>query len=404
MSPIPTSPEPVHILLVDDDEDDYVLTRDLLAEIPDADFRVDWVADFERALEVIVRNDHDLVLVDYRLGRRDGLELIRECQRLGAEPALVLLTGQGERRIDRAAMEAGAADYLEKSRLDAAMLERTVRYTLQKKRHADELERLVRERTAELAESNRSLQAEVAERSRAEAAIREASRLKDEFLATLAHELRNPLAPIVNSLEIVRLTDGDPAVVQNCLGTIGRQVKNLVRLIDGLLDVTRLTRGKVQLIRQVVAVDSVVQVARETVAPLVDRMGHELIVDLPAEPILLDGDSTRLAQVIANLLNNAAKYTDPGGRIELIVRARDHEMVLSVRDNGLGLPAGSVPRIFEMFTQVDRGDEHPASGMGIGLWLVDTLVKLHGGRVDAESEGPGLGSEFRVFLPLHPAA
>ena len=390
----------VRILLVDDDEDDYILTRDLLAEIPEANFVLEWVSDFDEAIEVICANQHDLILVDYRLGKKDGLELIRESFRRSCQSAMILLTGQGEREVDYAAMEAGAADYLEKSRLDAGILERSIRYTLQKKRYSDQLERKVEERTRELAESNRSLKAEIEERSRVEATLREADHRKDEFLATLAHELRSPLVPIRNSVEIVQLCDHEPEVVRKSLETIGRHVQTLVRLIDDLVDVSRISRGMIQLRPQTVNVESIVANAVECVRPLSDQRGHQLDVALPAEPIFLEADPTRLSQVVTNLLNNAARYTPHGGRITLLVDVRDHDLIIIVRDTGVGLPPEKLESIFDIFTRIDRGDDESMRGMGIGLWLVANLVNLHGGRVEAASDGLGCGSEFRVTLPL----
>lgn len=390
----------VRILLVDDDEADYILTRDLLAEIPEANFVLEWVSDFDEALEVICGNQHDLILVDYRLGKKNGLELIRECFRRSCQTAMILLTGQGEREVDYAAMEAGAADYLEKSRLDAGILERSIRYTLQKKRHSDQLERMVAERTQKLVESNRSLKAEIEERSRVEAALREADRRKDEFLATLAHELRSPLVPIRNSLEIVQLCDYEPQVVHKSFDIINRHLQALVRLINDLVDVSRISRGIVQLQSQTVDVESLITNAVECVRPLIDERAHRLHVSLPEQTIFLEADPTRLSQVVINLLNNAARYTPPGGDITVLVEQQDSELVIIVRDTGVGLPPEKLESIFGIFTQIDRGDDESMRGMGIGLWLVANLVSLHGGRVEVTSGGPGQGSEFRVSLPL----
>jgi signal transduction histidine kinase len=297
-------------------------------------------------------------------------------------------------------MQAGAVDFLEKGRLDCALLDRSIRYALQGKKHADELERKVRERTAELALANQALQAEIAERTRAENALRATNRRKDEFLGTLAHELRNPLVPIRNALEIMRLADNAPAVVESSRAMIERQIKLMVRLIDDLLDVARMSRGTIQLKRERIDVSRVIASAVESCRPLIDRAGHCLTVSIPAEPIVLDADPTRLAQVLFNLLDNAVKYTEPKGSIWLSAARDRGELVLRVKDTGLGITADMLPRIFEIFTQVGRSSDGTQHGLGIGLSLVKTLVQLHGGTVRASSAGPGHGSEFVVGLPL----
>jgi signal transduction histidine kinase len=391
---------PVRILLVDDDEDDYFLTRELLSDIPDSSFALDWLADPDIALERICSRKHDLLLIDYHLGRTDGLSLLRAAIERGCTAPMILLTGRGERAIDLGAMQAGAADFLEKGKFDAALLERTIRYALQGKRHVEELERRVRERTAELALANQALKAEVAERTRAEQALREMNRRKDEFLSILAHELRNPLVPIRNALEIMRLAGNKPVVVESGRAMIERQIKQMVRLIDDLLDMARMSRGTIQLKRERVEVSRIVAAAVEGCRPLIDGAGHDLTVSLPAEPVFLDVDPTRLTQIILNLLSNAAKYTEPGGRIWLTVALSDSQAILRIRDTGLGIPPEVLPGIFEMFPHVDRPQDGNQSGLGIGLSLVKTLAELHGGSVEAQSDGPGQGSEFVVRLPL----
>jgi signal transduction histidine kinase len=392
----------IRLLLVDDDEDDYILTRDLLADIPDFRFELDWISDPEAALEEISRGRHDLHLIDYSLGRLDGLGLIHAAVARGCTAPMILLTGLGDRAIDIGAMQAGAADFLEKWHLDARLLERSIRYSLQEKQHADELERRVRERTAELARANQELESQIADRIRAEEALRAADRRKDEYLSTLAHELRNPLAPIRNALEIMRLSGNAPATVEASRAMIDRQVKHLVRLIDDLMDVARISRGLIKLKIDSVDVGGVVASAVEGVRPFLNKSGHELRVAVSEGPLILKADPTRMAQVLHNLLHNAAKYTDPGGLIQLSAGREGDDVVFRVKDNGLGIPEDMLGTIFEIFTQVDRtgeGDSVP-SGLGIGLSLVKTLVELHGGRVEARSQGPRKGSEFTVRIPI----
>jgi PAS domain S-box-containing protein len=241
---------------------------------------------------------------------------------------------------------------------------------------------------------------DVTKRKLAEEALREADRRKDEFLATLAHELRNPLAPIRNGLQVMRLAHADRGVVERARAMMERQLGHMVRLVDDLLDLSRISRGKIQLQRERVELALVVQQALETSRPVIEQGGHELTVTVPPEPILVDADTTRLAQVFSNLLNNAAKYTDRGGRIRLAVECRGAEVVVSVQDTGIGIPAPMLPKVFDVFTQVDRNLERAHAGLGIGLSIVKRLVEMHGGTVEAHSAGPGAGSEFVVHLPV----
>ncbi len=230
--------------------------------------------------------------------------------------------------------------------------------------------------------------------------LSEADRRKNEFLAMLAHELRNPLAPIRHALQIMRLTGGHGEVVHSASEMMERQVGQMVRLVDDLLDVSRISRGKIELRRGQIELASAVNHAVEAARPLTESMGHELTVTLPPQPIYLNGDPTRLAQVVGNLLNNACKFTEKGGRIWLIVEREGEQAVIRVRDSGIGIPATEHPRIFEMFMQVDTSLERSVSGLGIGLTLVKNFVEMHDGTVEVRSDGPGQGSEFVVRLPI----
>ena len=230
-------------------------------------------------------------------------------------------------------------------------------------------------------------------------ALRRSDKQKDEFLATLSHELRNPLAPIRNALHILRLAGADEQTRARVVDTMERQTANVIRLVDDLLELSRINEGRIELRKERVKLQAVLRSALETSAPLVEAAGHELVVHEPDEPILLHADPVRLIQVIANLLNNAAKYSERGGKVVLTARTEDSMAVISVRDNGIGIPAEMLDRIFEMFVQVDTSLERTRQGMGIGLTLVKRLVELHGGEVQARSEGRGRGSEFIVRLP-----
>ena len=240
---------------------------------------------------------------------------------------------------------------------------------------------------------------DITDRRRMEEELKEADRRKDEFLATLAHELRNPLAPIRNGLQIMRRAGDDKEAVEEARGLMERQLQQMVRLIDDLLDVSRITRNRLALRKERIELATVVQDALDTSRPHIEASGHELAVTLPPRPIHVNADPTRLAQVFSNLLNNAAKYTEPGGRIALTAEREGSDVVVRVGDTGIGIPAEMLPRIFEMFTQVDRSLERSQGGLGIGLTLVRRLVELHGGSIEARSGGHGLGSEFVVRLP-----
>lgn len=241
---------------------------------------------------------------------------------------------------------------------------------------------------------------DITERKRAEDALQEADRRKDEFLAVLAHELRNPLAPISNSLEILRRSAGDKALVLQARETMERQLTQLVRLVDDLLDVSRITRDKLELRKTRVALQSVITQAVETCRPLIDRARQRLEVEVPEAPVYLDADPSRLTQVFSNLLDNASKFTPSQGRIALRAVQNDGQVEVSVKDSGIGIPADQLTTVFDMFKQVAHPSKRGEGGLGIGLTLVRRLVELHGGTVLAGSEGPGRGSEFVVRLPL----
>ncbi len=227
-----------------------------------------------------------------------------------------------------------------------------------------------------------------------------ADRRKDELLAMLAHELRNPLAPIANALAAIRLDQSVRATTVEAVDVARRQVEHMTRLLDDLLDVSRFTRGNIQLKKVAVDLTAVLQQAVETSRPVIEASGHALTTSYPASPVWLEGDPTRLAQVVANLLNNAAKYTDHGGKLALIASREGDTAVIRVRDNGIGLSAEMLPHVFDLFAQEDRSLDRSQGGLGLGLTLVRRLVQLHEGSVSADSPGPGLGSEFTIRLPI----
>jgi two-component system, sensor histidine kinase len=240
----------------------------------------------------------------------------------------------------------------------------------------------------------------LAEAGRRAEALREADRRKDEFLATLAHELRNPLAPLRNALEILKMPDANPAMREKARAMMERQLGQMVRLVDDLLDVSRITTGKLGIRKALLEVQAAVRDGIETVRPFLESRRHTLEVQMPSQAISVEGDRTRLAQVFANLLHNAAKYTEPGGYIVISLVEEGSQAVVRVRDNGVGLAPESLAAIFDMFVQVDRTLERTQAGLGVGLTLSRQLASLHGGRIEAKSAGLGKGTEFIVRLPL----
>ena len=255
-------------------------------------------------------------------------------------------------------------------------------------------------RSEALQTANRTLEHEMEVRQRAEQALIVADRRKDEFLATLAHELRNPLAPIRTGLDILRIRSGDAQATQRATDIMERQLRQMVRLVDDLLDVSRINTGKFTIKMGRVELKAVVNDALEVVRSYVELHGHELVLDLPDRPVFLHGDATRLAQILSNLLNNAAKYTNRGGRVELKGWVEDKTLVLEVADTGIGLAPDMLDSVFEMFVQVDSTLERSNAGLGVGLSLARKLVELHGGTIGAHSEGLGHGSRFVVRLPI----
>ena len=351
------------------------------------------------ALALLMKEEFAVVLLDVSMPGMDGFEtasLIHEHPRFEKTP-IIFVTGVHVTELDRLkGYKLGAVDYVyipvvpEILRSKVAVL-----VELHCKRR--ELQNL----NKSLEQANTTLQAEKTRELEAmNRALKEADRHKDEFLAVLAHELRNPLAPIRNAVEIMRRSPMTDPQLTWSRDVIERQVKHLSRLVDDLLDVSRITRGNINLNRERLNVGAIVSRAIETVQPLIAEQRHELTVEMADDALEVEGDLTRLTQVLGNLLNNAAKYTDPGGRIVLNVQRQGGELILRVRDSGIGIPPELLPRLFNLFTQVDGTTHRSQGGLGIGLALVRQLVHMHGGTVTAHSAGVASGSEFVVRLPL----
>jgi len=402
------------ILVVEDDPGTARLVRGRLER---AGYAVETAATADEGLERMRGGGVDLVVLDQRLASGvSGLDLYERVKAEGFDVPAVLATGFGDEATLVRALRAGVRDFVPKTAdylnyvppAVARVLQqvRTERELAESRARAREAVRRQKELEAEAAERQRlvrELQSEVEQRKRYEEALREADRRKDDFLAVLGHELRNPLAPIRTGLEVLRLGPVSPAFNETW-AMMERQVHVLARLVDDLLDVSRITRGKIELRKAPAELRAITTRAVETARPLIDARRHTLTVDLPDEPLALDGDAVRLAQVLGNLLNNAAKYTEPGGKIWLTARREGGEIVVRVRDTGVGLAPDMAPRIFEPFTQADHPPALSQGGLGIGLTLAKRLVELHGGRIEVHSDGPGQGSEFVVRLPAGAAA
>lgn len=245
---------------------------------------------------------------------------------------------------------------------------------------------------------------DLAERKRAEEILRLSEIRKDEFLATLAHELRNPLAPLKNALTILTLPNAREDIRPQALETMRRQIGQMTKLIDDLIDVSRITRDIVDIQKAPIRLSDVARAAVETVKPLVDERQHALSISLPHEELVINADPVRLTQILANVLNNAAKYSQPGGKISLEITSTEDRAVISVKDNGLGISAALLPKIFDLFVQADSSIERSYGGLGVGLTIVRRFVQMHGGTIEARSEGLGRGSEFVITFPLEKTA
>ena len=399
-------PQPINILIVDDEPKNLTVLETILI---DPSYRLVRAESADEALLALIKEEFALLILDIYMPGMTGFELaqlIKDRKKTACVPIIFLTAYYNEDQHMLEGYSTGAVDYLHKPVIPAVLRSKVAVFA--------ELHRVQRE--ARLA--NVSLHAEVAERRRGEEklrelndtleqrvthrteALREADRRKDEFLATLAHELRNPLAPIRNALEILRLNGPMPPVLKSTSEIIDRQLQQMTRLIDDLMDVSRINQGKIQLKREDVELATVLQAAVESSRPLIERSGHELTVVIPGNSVVIDADLTRLSQVFLNLLNNSAKYMDPGGRIEIRAEQQGSDVEVTVKDSGIGIPADKLPTIFEIFSQVESALSRSQGGLGIGLCLVKRLVEMHGGRIEARSDGIGKGAEFIVRLPV----
>ena len=382
----------VNILLVDDQPAKLLTYETILSELGES---LITASSASEALQCLLDNEIAVVLVDVCMPDLDGYELasmIRQHPRF-QQTSIIFVSAVLMTDLDRLrGYECGAVDYVpvpvvpEILRAKVSVFAELFRKTRALERLNSELEDRVKDRTSALEKTTQALQ--------------EANHRKDEFLAMLAHELRNPLAPIRTAVQLLRLKELTEPQRRRARDVIERQVEHLVNLIDDLLDVSRITRGMIKLQLEPVFLGAIVARAVETARPAIDAHRHSLELDLPDELISVEGDQTRLVQVIANILHNAAKFMDPGGRIRLTARRNGQDAVIRITDSGIGIAPEQMPKIFELFTQVHSKTEREQGGLGIGLALVRQLTEMHGGSVTVHSDGAGRGAEFTVRLPV----
>jgi signal transduction histidine kinase len=373
---------PVRILLVDDDEDDYILTRSLLSEIDNERFRLDWLDNYEAAERAIERGEHELYLLDYNLGEHDGLELLRKALERGCEAPVILVTGHEDRETDLRAMKAGAADYLVKGQIDARILERSIRYALEQKRAEEDLHK-------------------------AKKAAENACRAKTQFLANMSHEIRTPMSCVLGIMDLLQETELS-AHQREYLEMARTSARSLLSLLNDILDLSKIEAARLELnpivfsIRQCVE-DVVGMLAVQAREKRLDLSAH---VDPEVPPVLV-GDPIRLRQIILNLVGNAIKFTNSGGvSVEVELRAWDSsEVILGVlvRDTGIGIAEDKQELIFDAFRQADGSTTRRYGGTGLGLTISARLVELMGGSIRVQSRA-GEGSVFHFTARLSPAS
>jgi signal transduction histidine kinase len=423
----------VNILLVDDQQSRLLSYQSILSDL---DQNLICASSGVEALGKLMKEEFAVVLLDVSMPGMDGFEtaaMIHEHPRYERTP-IIFVTGVYDTEMDRLkGYKVGAVDYVsipvvpeilrskvsvlvelyhqrrELQRLNASLADANTQletaHTQLKEEKNRELKLAnhnLQSANNELANANVALQAEIGDRLRAEQALREADRHKDEFIAILAHELRNPLAPIRNALDIMTKVAIEHDQLLWSRDVIARQTVHLTRLIDDLLDISRITRGTINLTRAPVSVKTILEEALETVRPLMAENEHQLVVECADDTLVIECDATRLVQVLGNLLSNAAKYTNRGGRIDFRIRAAQASVEFRIKDNGVGISPESIGKLFNLFTRLPETVERRNDGLGIGLALVRKLVDLHGGEVSVASAGLNQGSEFVVRLPMIP--
>ncbi|HUR20423.1 MAG TPA: response regulator [Vicinamibacterales bacterium] len=397
---------PIQILIVDDEPKNLVVLETVL---DDPDYRLVRAHSADEALLALVAEQFALLILDIRMPGMTGFELaevIKKRKKTAQVPIIFLTAYYSEDQHVLEGYGSGAVDYLHKPVNPQILRSKVAVFAELHRKNRDValansalLEEVKERRKAEeqLRQLNETLEQRVVERTEE---LRQANRLKDEFLAMLGHELRNPLAAIMNAVQVMHVSGADPNRIAKSVGLVDRQTRSLRRIVDDLLDVARVTRGKIELRREPADIGQIVVQAIDVARPHLNRT-EEIVVTLPAgAPLRVDADRTRLEQSIVNLLLNAIKFTPGSRRINVVVERQEREAVISVIDNGIGIPPEMLAKIFDLFTQADKTLDRSQGGLGIGLFICKRLVELHGGTISAFSEGSGCGSMFKIRLPL----
>ncbi|MDM7923683.1 MAG: hybrid sensor histidine kinase/response regulator [Pyrinomonadaceae bacterium] len=373
----------IKVLLVEDDDDDFVLVKDLFAEIGNRRYELVRASSFEDAVAKSDPESYDVCLLDYQLGAHDGLELMGELRSLGITCPMILLTGQSDNSLDLMAMKAGASDYLFKGKVDAAGLERSIRYSIQQKQFENERINHIREQEA---------------RVQAEAA----NRAKDEFLAVLSHELRTPLNAMLGWARLLRTNRDNPDLFDRAVDAIERSAMVQTKFVEDLLDITRIVNGTLRLTKIPVDFASLTETAIDVMRPSADAKQIRLISSIDKSLRRVSGDPDRLTQVVSNLLSNSVKFTPEGGSVTVTLEADHNNVKLTVADTGVGIEPEFLPAVFNRYTQAHNSTTNRKGGRRRGRALVKKLVDMHEGTIAVHSDGEGKGAAFTVTIPMMP--
>jgi signal transduction histidine kinase len=404
--------EVIKILLIDDDEEDYIITQDIIADIPNKKYLLDWVDAYDKGMQAIQQAQHDIYLVDYRLGVSSGLELIREAIEEGCTDPLILLTGQGDQEIDEKAMKAGAADYIVKATLNPYQLERAIRYSIEHARNLKqirqlnmELERRVEQRTQDLElalkkleHSNENLKRAEKEALKALEKERELNTMKSKFVTIASHEFRTPLSTILSSASLIAKYNapGDEEKRQKHISRIKSSVNNLTGILNDFLSIGKLEEGKVTNDPTDIDIRHFSEELTEEIAPML-KEGQHIVYTHQGESTQIHTDKQLLKNALLNLLSNASKYSEAGKPIELASSITDKACIIAVTDHGIGIPDADKQHLFSRFYRAQNVTN--IQGTGLGLTIVKRYVELMSGIIKFSSE-INKGSTFTIMLPL----
>ena len=389
--------KPIRVLLVDDDEDYYVLTRATLSDIESQSYELDWKISYDDAMAAMQHNSYDVCLLDYQLGGRDGLELLRDARQGGYLVPMIMLTGQGDRKVDLEAMASGAADYLYKARTDAALLERSIRYSIERTRMTEAL----RNNEARIAALYQHEQEHSRELERAYADLRRAESMHDDLTYMIVHDLYSPLTAIMANIQLAgKVVDNNLPMSEpsRYLAHARTAANRMMGMIDDLLNVSRLEAGELQLTLKPIYLPAFLAEKRDAYLALLTEESKTLTIHAPADLPTVVADVEMLSRVFDNLIDNAIKYTTTGGHIDIIAAAQDRKMTIRVSDDGQGILPKDHNRIFDKFVRGTTSDARvPRHGTGLGLAFCRLAIVAHGGTIVADGE-PGHGATFTITL------